>query len=126
VSQPGDRVDTRSELAAVLGEYLSRQRAGDPPAIDERLELHPHLAAGLAACLGALEQLAPGADATPSMQLGGHRLLRVIGRGGMGVVYEALHLGLSRRVALEVLAPGAPGDVERSARFRREVEITAR
>lgn len=57
--------------------------------------------------------------------LGNYRLLGVLGRGGMGVVYEAEQQSPRRRVALKVIRPGAisPAVI---ARFRREVELLGR
>jgi hypothetical protein len=62
--------------------------------------------------------LAPG-----TVVAGRLRIERVIGRGGMGVVYEAQHLHLQQRVALKVLYGDAAKDPESSARFVREAQI---
>src|SRR6185503_16147183 len=46
-----------------------------------------------------------GSDLAPGTQFAGYRIDRIIGRGGMGVVYLAEHAGLKRKVALKLLAP---------------------
>jgi hypothetical protein len=60
------------------------------------------------------------------MVVGGYRLSRPLGKGGMGVVYQATQLSLDREVALKLVAPGLSGDLEFRTRFRREGLIQAR
>jgi eukaryotic-like serine/threonine-protein kinase len=54
-----------------------------------------------------------------------YRVERLIGKGTMGVVYEASHLRFSRRFAIKVLSPTLTRNREAMARFRQEAEITA-
>ena len=103
-------------VIAALEVYLEAHRAGHPWSREDFLARHPEIAAELGECLTGLEfiqTVAPHlADAQlssaelsdeipPSAQLGEYRILREIGRGGMGVVYEAEQVSLGRRVALE-------------------------
>lgn len=61
----------------------------------------------------------------PGEQVAGYRIESVLGRGGMGVVYEATQLSLNRAVALKVLYPHLSQDPVFRARFRREGELQA-
>src|SRR6478735_5307937 len=54
-----------------------------------------------------------------------HVIRGVAGRGGMGIVYRALHVPLKREVALKVIAPTVSADAEFRARFRHEFEAAA-
>lgn len=65
------------------------------------------------------------ADPRVGTELAGHRILAVIGRGGMAVVYLAEHLRLGRKVALKVLGPELAEDEAFRARFTRESRIAA-
>src|SRR6202034_4129138 len=59
-------------------------------------------------------------------EIGDYRISRQIGRGGMGVVYEAEQISLGRRVALKVLPGGAFRDAKSLQRFRHEARAAAR
>lgn len=124
-SLPGDG---SSELAAILEAYLADLEAGRSPDRSEILARHPHLAGPLAEALAGLEFIhrsaAPGGQAP--VQLGDFRILREVGRGGMGVVYEAEQVSLKRRVALKVLRFGPVADEVAMQRFQREAETVGR
>jgi CHASE1-domain containing sensor protein len=57
-------------------------------------------------------------------KVGPYRLVRRLGRGAMGVVWEARHALLRRPTAVKLLAPGTEGE-RALARFEREVQLTA-
>src|SRR5204863_7068606 len=57
--------------------------------------------------------------------LGDYRVIREIGRGGMGVVYEAEQVSLGRRVALKVLPFAAALDARQLQRFKNEAQAAA-
>jgi serine/threonine protein kinase len=127
-------------VIAALEEYASALQAGQAPDRDAFLARHPEIAAALAECLEGLEWMrgaAPGTSVTaparvpavagvaPGTALGDFQVLREIGRGGMGVVYEAEQLSLGRRVALKVLPLAAALDAKQLQRFKNEAHAAA-
>ena len=71
----------------------------------------------------------PGSPVAPTgetRRLGDFDLLREIGRGGMGVVYEARQISLKRRVALKVLPPALGMSPQAKQRFEREAQAAAK
>jgi YVTN family beta-propeller protein len=64
-------------------------------------------------------------DLGPGTAVGGYRIVSLIGRGGMGVVYLAEHVALDRRVALKVVAPELQEDGSFRERFLREARLAA-
>jgi serine/threonine protein kinase len=65
------------------------------------------------------------AELQPGNVLAGFRIERLLGRGGMGELYEAVQLSLDRRVALKVIAAGWSADAGFRGRFRREARAAA-
>lgn len=109
-------------LERALAIFVGWHEAPDGRSSADLLAQHPELAELLAPMLDA------GAAPEPSSResLGGYRLLHELGRGGMGVVYEAVHAQLGRHVALKIL-PALPAlDPSAIARFQREARLLAR
>jgi WD40 repeat protein/serine/threonine protein kinase len=138
--EPVDRFDLLDRLAE---EFALRFRRGERPSLEEYLDRYPDLADDIREMLPAMvamEQVekdvrgaeesspdSPGrAAATQLQQVGDYRILREIGRGGMGVVYEAEQLSLGRRVAVKVLVSQPGGNGQHHERFRREARAAAR
>mgnify|MGYP000880642110 CR=1 FL=1 len=124
----------------ILDCYLAQLQAGEKPDRAALLHQHPELASALN-CLEALEKLAsPGksprhndgaSDANPSFaelprDFGPYELIREIGRGGMGVVYEARQKGLDRSVALKMILSGNLASPDLVRRFQAEARAAAR
>jgi serine/threonine protein kinase len=133
----------RNPVEALAEEFLARKRRGERPALQEYLDRHPELADEIrdlfpallmmedlgessGATTGSLAGDATTPVATPLQRLGDYRILREIGRGGMGVVYEAEQETLGRRVALKVLSAGALADPQQLRRFEREARAAAK
>ncbi len=121
-------------LMDVAREYLAALEAGRTPNRQPYLERFPDLADVLTECLDGID-LAHGAGKTfrpPVPQpetlaepLGDFRIVREIGRGGMGIVYEAFQLSLGRRVALKVLPFASGLDTKQLQRFKTEAHAAA-
>jgi tetratricopeptide (TPR) repeat protein len=118
-----DAAEPVSRLELALDVYVRFcEGGGTSPA--ELLAAHPDLAdllTPLFADAGAAAE--PPSDANV---IGDFRLLRELGRGGMGVVYEAWQRSLDRRIALKLLAPALTATPSAVARFRREAAAIAR
>jgi serine/threonine protein kinase len=129
----------RDPLEVLAADFIDRQRRGEHPAISEYTARHPELAAeieDLFPTIVAVEQLKAHRVGTSSgkVSLGGARLERLgdfrilgeIGRGGMGIVYEAFQESLGRHVAVKVLPRQALLDPKQLERFQREAQTAAR
>src|SRR5262245_13083264 len=80
-------------------------------------------------CLFENAQQPPGADGPPSVQsrrFGDYELGRQIGRGGMGVVYQAVQVSLRRTVALKMILDSEAGSSNARRRFYIEAEAAAK
>jgi predicted Ser/Thr protein kinase len=119
---------TAARVVELLDDYLERLKAGEQPDREQLLRDHPELASQLEACLAGLDFIHSHSLGVqpPGRRLGDFRIVREIGHGGMGAVYEAEQISLSRRVALKVLRFGVASDDDAINRFQREAETVAR
>jgi serine/threonine-protein kinase len=135
--------DDRDPVERLAEEFLERRRRGEHPALTEYVDRHPEWEDEIRALFPALvmmEQLKPGAaDLTGSFvgdgradsnsvpeRLADFRILREVGRGGMGIVFEAEQESLGRHVALKVLPSHALLNPRHLQRFLREARSAAR
>jgi serine/threonine protein kinase/outer membrane protein assembly factor BamB len=120
--------EAAEELVRVLDQYLDDLKHGRTTSRAELIAKHPALASQLEACLAGLDFIHGVQQATPGHlpQLGDFRIIREVGRGGMGAVFEAEQISLGRRVALKVLRFGGVSDKEALDRFQREAETVAK
>jgi WD40 repeat protein/serine/threonine protein kinase len=122
-----------SLISQVADEYLQRLARGEAPSVEEYARRYPQIAATLRQVLPALQVLRQPERADreawggmqPEGPLGDFRIVREIGRGGMGVVYEAVQISLGRRVALKVLPFAAALDPRQLQRFKNEAQAAA-
>jgi serine/threonine protein kinase/WD40 repeat protein len=109
----GETAALFAELAALEIDY--RRRAGESASVQRYRERFPDFA----------PQLDVLFSDEPIQCVGDYRLIREIGRGGMGVVYEAEQRSLGRRVALKVLPLAATLDRQQLQRFQIEARAAA-
>ncbi len=140
MSTSADSSSDRNPVEELADEFLQRQRGGERPTLEEYCRRHPELADEIRDVFPVLIRMedmrSDGPDestggvavhtATRLERLGDYRILREVGRGGMGVVYEAEQESLGRRVALKVLPDAALSDAQQVLRFEREARAAAR
>src|SRR5438552_8683970 len=137
-----DSSEESDPVEALAEEFVNRHRRGEKPALQEYVDKYPHLADDIRDLFPALlkmEKVRPQTgDVTGDFRdtispaekklerLGDYRILREVGRGGMGIVYEAEQESLGRHVALKVLPHHALLDPTYLERFRREAKAAAK
>ena len=133
------RVRSRVQIEVLASEYADKARQGKTPSVESYIERYPDMAAEireLFPMVAALEQWKSDRenevlrtqlpDQFKLKQLGDCRLVREIGRGGMGVVFEALEGSIERRVAVKLLPWRISLVPHRQERFEREAQTIAK
>ena len=134
----------RHPFEELADEFVLKFRSGQSPSIEHYAQAYPQHAAMIRSIFPSLmivekvsakvtnESIAPTLSATCSdptqlvpKAFDDFEILHCIGRGGMGVVYEAIQGSLQRRVALKVIHAQASASPRSRERFRREAESAA-
>ena len=139
--KPTNGSEDRNPVEKLAEEFVERHRRGERPTLAEYTDKYPQWAEEIRDLFPALvlmEGLKPAAgDDTGSFRgattadgrkldrVGDYRILREVGRGGMGIVYEAEQESLGRHVALKVLPSYALLDPKHLHRFEREARAAA-
>ena len=142
----GPRTETAAEddeaLGALIDELTDRLQGGEAVDLEACVRLHPGHEGQIRGLFPALEMMAalgrrsadggasgqppPGGDPRlDSGVLGDYRIVREVGRGGMGIVFEAVQVPLGRRVALKILPLAAAVDPRHLQRFQLEAQAAA-
>ncbi len=122
-----DSLETDNELENLFAVYVDRLNRGERFHRQEILAKHPLVGEELIQCLEDYVELERVPEWNePLSTLGDYTLCRQIGRGGMGVVYEAWQGSMDRRVALKVLPPGVAADDKAFHRFMREAKAAGK
>src|SRR5438874_3854127 len=129
---PAPSITLEEQLGRIADEFLSRLQRGEAPTVEEYVAANPELTEVLRDVLPLVRashsSTVPATAASPRIpeRLGEFRIVSEIGRGGMGVVYEAVQEPLGRRVALKVLPAAVQLQPHYLDRFRREAQAAAR
>ena len=128
----------RDPLEVIAAEYMERLRQGERASVEDYAAQHPELAEEIRELfptiavterLKARQERSSGGRATlgPARleRLGDFRIIREVGRGSMGVVFEAEQESLGRRVAVKVLPRQVLLDEKHLKRFQREARVAA-
>ena len=133
-----DNTLDRHPIELLADEFVSRHRSGKGPSVAQFAAEHPEFATDIQELFPLLIKmerlkvesqpstgLSAGPDLTRIERLLDFKIVREIGRGGMGIVYEAEQTSLKRRVALKVLSKSIASSPATLERFHREAEAAA-
>jgi WD40 repeat protein/serine/threonine protein kinase len=126
-------------LTRLADEFAARYRTGERPPLQEYIDRYPKLADEIRELFPAMVEIEQvkedhdeaadqaAAPAAPTLQqLGDFRIIREVGKGGMGIVYEAEQVSLGRHVALKLLPKTLLLDARAKRRFEREAKSAAK
>jgi eukaryotic-like serine/threonine-protein kinase len=131
--------EERHPVDLLAEDFSERLRRGEHPSIEEYAGSHPEHAEVIRAIfpsLALVERVSDRASDSQSLSrisvskprhdaYGDFEIVRQLGMGGMGVVYEAIQRSLQRHVALKVIHESASAKAQHRLRFKREAESAA-
>ncbi len=121
----------QERLTEILDEFLRKMEGGDVQDRSELIAAHPDLGEALQEYLAKLDELnrlvagEPRSSEIIGKQLGDYRLVRELGRGGMGIVYLAQQISLDRMVAVKLLPFASLLEPKYIERFKNEARAAA-
>ncbi len=140
--RPAEYCEDRDPVDVLADSYANRIRDGEDPSLDEYVQDHPELETAIRAVFPTIRKMEIASqermssvsnsggtshfDLPPQEQIGDFRIVRTLGRGGMGIVYQALQISLQRQVALKVISPAISNSPKQLERFKREAATAAR
>lgn len=123
-AEPNDEA-SEAQVAQLVADYVDALNQGQEPDRGEYVDRFPALRGAVEDGLAAIDMIRGPSGEVPYV-LDDFRVIREIGRGGMGIVHEAVQLSLGRRVALKVLPIHLVQEPKRVERFKMEARATAR
>ena len=133
-----DSIQPSDDLESVIAAFSERIRRGESPSVDEYVTRYPDLAEELRELLPTIadlehlksrqERVTGGLASLGPLkieQLGDFKLICEIGRGGMGIVFEAQQESLARKVAIKVLPRQPWQDAKQLDQFKQEAQVAA-
>jgi tetratricopeptide (TPR) repeat protein len=141
ISDSSLSADDRNPVDVLADEFAARLRQGESPSMQEYIDRYPQHASEIAELfpgVALLEQLSRRQESEvssrqrsrqhslpPGHRFGDIEIVRELGRGGMGIVYEAYQHSLSRAVAVKAIHTGSVHSAHQAARFQREAQAAA-
>jgi serine/threonine protein kinase len=141
ISDSSPTADDRNPVDVLADEFAARLRNGESPSMQEYIDRYPEHASEIEELfpgVALLEQLSRKQESEassrqrsrqhtlpPGHRFGDIEIVRELGRGGMGIVYEAYQHSLSRAVAVKAIHTGSVHSANQAARFQREAQAAA-
>ena len=121
-----DASSISAKVETLFGDYVERMMSGEILDLQQIENDHPECGAELVQQLRSFQELAKPSNDLNGKSIGEYNVVRLLGRGGMGIVYEGWQNNLERRVAIKILPTGITADPRSIARFTQEAQLAAK